>query len=164
MAVTTDILAIWRCPARVFARRLARRDEAAALATLMGACFLMFVAQWPRLAREAHLSDGTPSLQELIGINLFAFLFIAPLVFYFLAFLAQLILRAIGHPVAPHGSRLALFWALLAIAPAALFQGLVAGLVGPGLGLTLVGLAVLAAFLWLWARLLHLAATEDRDV
>ncbi|NKX72530.1 YIP1 family protein, partial [Rhodobacteraceae bacterium R_SAG3] len=55
MAVTTDITATYRGPRKVIARLLAmgpREDRL--LAFVMGACVLMFIAQMPRLAREAH--------------------------------------------------------------------------------------------------------------
>ena len=51
MPVVPDILRTWRDPRGVIRDRLSagvREDRA--LATVMGACALMFVAQWPRLA------------------------------------------------------------------------------------------------------------------
>ena len=166
MAITTDILQTWRRPAAVLRRRLdAGVTEAGALAVLMGACFLFFVARWPALAREAQLAarsglppDQVPDLQALIGINLFALIFVAPLFFYLVALIAHAAMRAAGSRITPFAARFALFWALLAIAPAVLFQGLLAGLKGPGPALTVVGWLVLAAFLWLWVRLSREAA------
>ncbi|MGA0542820.1 YIP1 family protein [Neotabrizicola sp. VNH66] len=166
MAVTTDILKTWRRPGAVFRPRLAQATEPGALAVLMGACFLIFVSQWPALSRQAYLAqiaaeqvgtppDQVPQLQALIGINLFVLMFMAPLIFYAIAWLSGVVLRAFGRPVAPLGARMALFWALLATAPLMLFQGLIAGFVGPGPALTVVGFLVLLAFLWLWQRLLR---------
>lgn len=166
MAVTTDILKTWRRPGAVFRPRLATATEGGALAILMGACFLFFVAQWPGLSRQAHLAriaaeeagtpmDQVPELQALMGINLFVLLFMVPLIFYAIAWLSVPVLRLFGRTVAPLSARMALFWALLATAPLMLFQGLVAGFVGPGTALTAVGVAVLLAFLWLWQRLLR---------
>ncbi|MER3352422.1 MAG: hypothetical protein RLQ73_00450, partial [Hoeflea sp. D1-CHI-28] len=49
-----------------------------------------------------------------------------------------------------YGSRLALFWAFLAASPLLLLYGLVAGFIGPGAGLTGVGVGWVAVFLWFW--------------
>jgi hemoglobin-like flavoprotein len=53
------------------------------------------------------------------------------------------------------GKIIALFWALAAIGPLFLLQGLVAGMIGPGPALTLVTVVVGVAFLWLWITLLR---------
>ncbi|MFE3837031.1 YIP1 family protein [Pseudogemmobacter sonorensis] len=163
MSITSEIFQTWRHPAQAMARRLAQGPrEDRAIAVLMGACLLAFVAQWPRLAREAHFNGlsgqpGLPDLQALMGINLFALLFIAPLALYAVAGLSQLLLRLFGVRVSGYGARIALFWALLATAPLMLLQGLVAGFVGPGPGLHLLGVLVGLGFLWLWLRLLRAA-------
>ena len=166
MAVTTEILETWRRPAAVIRRKLdAGTPEAAALAVLLAACFLFFVARWPDLARKAHLAeqaglspDQAPGLQALLGINLFALVFVAPLAFYLLATLAYGAMRAAGSRISAFAVRLSLFWALLAISPAVLFQGLLAGIKGPGPAIAAVGVLVMAAFLWLWLRMLREAA------
>ncbi len=167
MAVSTDILATWARPRKVFRQILDRsRGEGQALAYLLAACLLIFVAQWPRLARDAHFArqtaeaagtppDQVPGLQALIGINLFALLFMAPLIFYALAGLAHLVARALGGTGTPLASRLALFWALLATAPWMLFQGLVSGFIGAGPALTATGVVVALAFLGLWLTLMR---------
>lgn len=159
MSVTTDILQSWVHPRRVFRRRLgdAPREDRA-LAVLMAACGLMFVARWPALAREAQLSAGqpdAPELQALLGINLFALIFMAPVIFYALAGLGHLVARALGGQGNGFASRMALFWALLAVAPLMLLQGLVAGFVGPGHALTATGALVGFGFLALWLIFLH---------
>ncbi|MCB6177144.1 YIP1 family protein [Rhodobacter sp. Har01] len=167
MAVSTDIVATWTRPRQVFRRLLDRQGgEAQALAYMMGACLLIFVAQWPRLSRQAHQArqaaeaagtpvDQVPSLQALMGINLFALLFLAPLLFYALAGLAHAVAKGLGGKGSAVHSRLALFWALLAVSPWMLFQGLVAGFIGPGPALTATGVAVAAGFLWLWITLMR---------
>ena len=58
MSVALDILRTFRAPRAVLRKRIAsgaREDRA--LAILMGACLLIFVAQWPRLSREAKRSS-----------------------------------------------------------------------------------------------------------
>ncbi|SMX50107.1 YIP1 family protein [Maliponia aquimaris] len=149
MPVTTDILASYRRPSAVLRGHLARAaSEPRALAWLMGACGVMFVAQWPRLARQTHL-DGT-EMEPAMGGALLGTLIFLPLVFYVVAGLSQLVLRLFGGAVTGYEARVALFWALLAASPLALLNGLVAGFVGPGPEQGLVGAAWLAAFLWFW--------------
>jgi hypothetical protein len=168
MSVTTDILQSWVHPRLVFRRRLGdgpREDRA--LAVLMVACGLIFVARWPGLAREAQLSTGqpdAPGLQTLLGINLFALLFMAPVIFYALAGLAHLAARALGGQGSGFSSRMALFWALLAVAPLMLLQGLVAGFIGQGAALTLTGALVGLGFLALWLVFLHEAHRKAQGI
>lgn len=174
MAITSDILAFWRQPRRTFRPKLAEAPrEDRALALLMIACFLLYVGRWPALARQAHLEhvaaeqaglamDQIPSLQALLGINFFVMIFVAPLFFYLLAGLTLPLMRLIRRPVQPFAARLALFWALLASAPLVLLQGLLAGLVGAGTGLTVVGVLIGLTFFWLWFNLLAEAARVHR--
>jgi hypothetical protein len=154
MAVTTDIIALWRGPRRTFRAKLAggpREDRA--FAVLMAACGLSFVAQWPGLARAAHLDPSVP-LDARMGGALLATVFLLPLLAYALAAISHLVARALGGQGTWFGARLALFWALLAVAPAALFYGLVAGIVGPGAGATLAGVVVFCGFAYLWLSML----------
>lgn len=149
MPVTTDITATYRGPGRVVARLLALgQREDRALAFLMGGCLLVFVAQLPRLAREAHLTGQ--ALDMLLGASLMAWVIIAPLIFYLLAALSHLVARAVGGKGTWFGARLALFWALLASSPVLLFHGLIAGFIGPGAAMQAVGLLWLAVFGWFW--------------
>ena len=115
---------------------------------LMVGCLMVFVAQTPRLAREAYVSGE--DLGMLMGATLMAWLFIAPLILYGLAFLSQLVLRAIGRSPGSYGARMALFWALLASSPLMLLWGLTAGFVGKGIELTIVGILWLLIFMWFW--------------
>lgn len=162
MPVTTDIAASYRRPGAVVRAHLAREvSEPRALAWLMGACGVMFVAQWPRLARESHIQGS--ELQPAMGGALLATVIFLPLIFYVVAALSQLAARATGSRMSGYAARLALFWALLAASPLALLYGLVAGFVGPGGALSLVGLAWLVAFLWFWStglREAHRGAKE----
>lgn len=128
-------------------------NEGRALAILMGACAMIFVAQCPRLARAAHLDPSVP-LDARMGVTLFALLFMAPLVFYGVAAISHLVARAFGGRGTWYGARLALFWALICAVPAMLLHGLVAGLIGPGVPATVVGIAVAAAFAVLWINML----------
>lgn len=158
MSVTADIRASWRRPRAVIRRQLAGgQREDRALAYLMGACLLIFVAQLPRLAREAHLDSSIP-LDARLQAALLGWLMFAPLLFYGIAALSHLTAKALGGQGSWFGARLALFWALLASVPLWLLQGLVAGFIGPGAALTLAGIILLAGFGLIW--LLSLAEAE----
>lgn len=145
MAVSTDILHSFSRP-RVVLRSLrdGERREARVLVYLMLACALVFVAQWPRLARQAHLDDSIP-LDALLAGALFGWVFVAPLLFYAAAMLLTLAMRLIA-PVQPFDVRLALFWALLVASPLALLQGMVTGLIGSGVAALVTGIAVSGVF------------------
>lgn len=147
MAVTTDIVATYRGPRRVMARLLAMgQREDRLLAILMGACMLVFISQMPVRAREAHLTGQ--ELNALLGSSLLAWVFIAPLGLYVLAWLLHLLARVLGGKGGGYKARLALFWAFLAAAPLMLLNGLVGGFIGEGTALTSVGLLWLGLFLW----------------
>jgi hypothetical protein len=154
MAITSDIVESYRRPRTVLRRRLADGgQEPRALAVLMGACLLMFVAQWPAAARAAHLDPSVP-LDARIGGALMATLFVVPLLAYGVAALSHLVARLFGGRGTYLGARMALFWSLLAVSPLMLAQGLLGGLAGPGPALALFGLVVAAAFLFLWLNAL----------
>ena len=154
MTITADILRSWRDPRGVIRKKLAggvREDRA--LATIMGAGVLLFVAQWPILSRAAFLDPATP-LEARLGGALMACLFVLPLLGYTVAQISHLVMRLFGGKGSSFGARLALFWALLAVAPAMLIQGLFAGFLGQTAAVIAVQLAVLAAFLWMWVSML----------
>jgi hypothetical protein len=104
----------------------------------MGACLLVFVSQWPVLSRQAYLDPSVP-LDARMGGALMAWLFIVPLAAYVMAAASHLLAKVGGGRGTWFGARLALFWALLAASPLWLLNGLVAGFIGPGPALNLVG-------------------------
>lgn len=149
MAITANITATYRGPGQVIRRLLSLGErEDRALAYLMASCVLIFIARLPELAREAHLTGE--DLNMLLGGSLMALIFIAPLLFYAIAFLARVVGRVFGGRGTAYGARLALFWALLASSPLILLHGLVAGFVGPGVEKQAVGLLWFAIFMWFW--------------
>ncbi|MDT8329095.1 MAG: YIP1 family protein [Roseovarius sp.] len=149
MPVTRDIVATYRRPRRVVRRLLdAGPREDRALVILLAACGVIFIAQWPRLAREAHLTGQ--ELNPMLGGALLAWIFIAPLILYTLALISHGLARMLGAKGTGYGARVALFWALLATSPIMLLHGLVAGFIGPGPGLQVVGLIWLSFFGWFW--------------
>lgn len=150
MSVMRDIVEAYRRPAPVFRRRLgAGVREDRALAVLMAACLLIFVAQWPRLQRLAL--EGGEAFEPLVGATLFAWLFVMPLVAYALGTLTHLVARAFGGRGSAYAARFALFWALLVASPLWLLSGLVAGFIGDGPQLALVGAVALGAFVVHWS-------------
>ena len=151
MRLVPDILASYRAPRKVVARRLAQgAREDLNLIVLMLACALIWVAQWPVHARAAYLAPEVPLAARLGGAAM-AVLFMLPLLLYGLAAIAHLAARLVGGQAGWGGARFALFWALLAAAPLWLLNGLTLGLLGPGGPATLTGLAALGGFLIFWA-------------
>ncbi len=150
MSVALDIIRTYRAPRRIVRARVsgAMREDRA-LAVLMGGCVLMFAAQWPRLARDAHLDDSI-SLQALLAGALFGWVLVAPLFFYGLALLTLWSLKLAGNAATGFAVRMALFWALLASTPLWLLTGLMAGFVGPGPVTSGIGLLAFGAFLVFW--------------
>lgn len=149
MPVTRDIAATYRGPSGVMRRLLdmgPREDRA--LAFVMGFCALAFIAQMPGLARQAHLEGS--DLGMLMGGALLGSVILLPLLLYALAALSHLAARLFGGQGSGYGARLALFWSLLASSPLVLLNGLVAGFIGPGPALNLVGFLWFAVFLWFW--------------
>lgn len=164
MSVALDILRTWRAPRAVQAKRLAggaREDRA--LAILMSAAVVGFVAQWPRLAREAFF-DPSIGFDARFAGALFAWLMIVPLLCYAAAFAIHLVLRLSGSRATGFEVRMTLFWAALATGPALLLAGLVAGFIGPGPAATAVGVVTLAAFFLFWEAGLRVILRPQTEV
>lgn len=157
-----DMVRSLRAPRRVIrGLGVAGVREPWLLMVLMLACALVFVAQWPRLARAAHLDPSIPLDARLAGA-LFAWVFLAPLFFYgmaaLLALVLRLVVRASGASV-----RLALFWALLVASPVMLLQGLVAGMIGPGAQAGLVAALAALVFVAVLVAGLRVAVEDARE-
>jgi hypothetical protein len=161
MPVTQDIMRTWRGPRRVMRDLLDQgRREDRAIAYLMISCFLIFVAQWPRLSRQAagfELAPGAevPALDRLMAYEFLAWLMIWPLFLYILAALTHLVAKILGGKGDYYGARLALFWSMLATVPVLLLHGLMAGFVGPGPQTNLIGAIWVAAFTIIWVQSLR---------
>ena len=167
MPVTSDIVRTWRRPRTVIRDLLNQgRREDRAIAYLMISCFLIFVAQWPRLSRKAagfELPPGTdvPELYRLMTYEFFSWLMVWPLFLYFIAALTHVVAKSIGGKGSWYSARLALFWSLLSTTPLLLLYGLVAGFVGPGAQTNLVGAAWVAAFGIIWIQSLREAESKQ---
>ena len=158
MAVTNDIVRTWRSPRAVVRDLLSQGvREDRAIAFLIISCFLVFVAQWPRLSRLAAGFDlpagaEVPELDRLMAYEFMAWLMFWPLILYGLAALSHIIARIFGGKGSWYGARLALFWALLSTVPLLLLHGLMAGFAGPGVQTDLVGALWLLAFGYVWIQ------------
>lgn len=152
MSVSRDIVATWTRPRQVMRRLLAQgRREDRALAILIAACLLIFVAQWPRIRREAMFAgpDAAP-LEAQLAITFFAMMMIWPLLAYGVGGLSHLLARLFRGRGTWYSARLALFWTMLSTTPLWLFHGLILGFVGPGPAANAVGVALLLAFGTIW--------------
>lgn len=157
MSVTLDILRTWRSPRMIIRRHLDQgRREDRALAFVMAACFIIFVAQWPRLSRLAagfDLPQGVeaPELSQMVAYEFLGWLMVWPLMFYVIAALFHVIAKALAGKGSFYSARLALFWSLLATTPIALLHGLCAGFLGAIASTQLVGVIWLGALLVIFA-------------
>lgn len=162
MAVSSDILRTWRAPRAVFRDLLAQgQREDRALAYLMVGCVLVFVAQWPRLSRQAFIT-GT-ELDQLIAYEFLSWLIIWPLLFYAISGLSYLVMRLLGLRGGAYSVRLAMFWAWLSATPLGLFYGLLTGFNGANAGSYLIGAGWLLAFGWFWLQGLREARSWMSD-
>lgn len=156
MAVTTDIVRTWRGPRAVIRDLLAQgQREDRAIAYVMAACFLIFVAQWPRLSRKSagfDLAAGAdaPEMSQLIAYEFMSWLIIWPLMLYVIAAITHIIAKGFGGQGSFYTARIALFWSLLATSPVLLLYGLMAGFLGPSAGTNLTGAIWVFAFAVIW--------------
>lgn len=162
MSVLRDIAATYGGPHKVVARHMSdgvREDRALLYILLAG--ILLFVARAPSEARLAHFDpEGVPLMARLYWDAL-AFIFIVPLMLYIVAGVVGVVLRLFGWKGGFFGSRLALFWALLAASPLVLLNGLVAGFIGPGTQQQIVAGLWLVVFVWFWTSGLRQAGRVE---
>ena len=154
MPITADIVESWRRPRTVVRRLLARgASEPFALSLLFTFLTLAFAAEAPFAAREATLNPHIPLIQRLFA----AFLILLATIplWYLLAAIGHWMARLFGGTGTHYAARLALFWALVAISPAMLLQGLAQGFLGVTPGATALGVVTLIAFLTFWILMLQ---------
>lgn len=142
------IVRSWWAPGRVV-RELRGMPDRALIVILMVAMLIYLIAQAPGHARAAELDPSIP-LNARMGGALLAVMFMMPVLAYGLAALVSSLSRLTPWKIAPLDSRLALFWALLAVAPAMLLAGMTAGLIGPGPALTITQVLAGVGFLLIW--------------
>lgn len=161
MAVTSDMIRSWRAPRQVMRKLLDQgKREDRAIAFLMIACFLIFVAQWPRLSRINAGFEPSPwppeiNFEGMMTYTFYGFVIMLPLAFYALAALSRLVARIVGGQGSWYGARLALFWALLTTTPLLLLHGLVRGFVGPGIQADLVWVIWFVSVVYIWVQSLR---------
>ena len=146
--IVPRVLQSWVAPRRVV-RGLSAMPEGTKLAVLMAAMLIFLIAQAPAHARLAQV-DPTVPFEARMGGALLAVMFLMPILAYGAAGIVSILARLTGWRLSQADSRLALFWALLAVAPAMLLAGLVAGLVGPGPALSAVQAVCGVVFLTIW--------------
>ena len=138
MSVVSNVLYTYRSPSKAFELMYSRpASEATSLGYLMGACFLTYVAQWPYLARQAHLEEF--NLQTSLAASLLAWLLIAPLLLYTLAIVLYFFHKLFKGSKSSAQIRMGLFWSFLAATPIMMLFGLVKGFLGDGTAESIVG-------------------------
>lgn len=149
MSVTSDIIESWRRPRKVVRRHLARgRSEAFAFSLLFVGLLIAFIAQYPSVVQVVQQNPEVPLSAQLLGRAL-GILAMIP-VFYAAAAATRLIGMAVGGRGSWYGARIALFWALVAVAPLVLLMGMVNALIGPGSQLMLTVILAFAGFMFQW--------------
>ena len=163
--VTNDIVGSYRRPKAIFGTLIGRgRREDMVLSFALLAGGLLFIAMMPFHAREAHLHPEVPLAARLYWSGLFL-VFLLPLIFYLLSFVAGFGLRLVRARVTGYALRLVLFWSVLALTPISLLFGMVAGFIGPGPALQLVAALWVAAFIWIaQAGLRHAAWGQQNEL
>ncbi len=155
MSTVSAILRTYRAPREVIrTHRASGADEATGLTWLFVACLLFFVAELPELSRQSHLDGGEVPLSSLALPTFYGTVLLAPLMFLFIAAGSHLIAKALGGQGVWLDARLALFWSLLAVTPFVLFQGLIAGFVGEGRGLSAATVITGVVFVVIWVNCL----------
>lgn len=142
------VLESWWAPRRVV-RGLSAMPDRVQLVVLMLAMLITLIGQAPGLARAAQLDPTVPLDARIAGAAM-GTIFMMPLLAYAVAGLTGLLSRLTPWKLSPQHARLALFWALLAAAPATLLAGMVAGLIGPSPALTLTRAVAGLGFLFIW--------------
>lgn len=150
------IVKSWWQPGQVL-REMRGTPDRVQLVLLLLAMLIYLVAQAPVHARAAELDPSIP-LDARIGGAVLAVMFMMPVLAYGVAALVSALSRLTSRPVSPENSRLALFWALLAVSPAMLLSGLTGGMIGQGPALALTQAIAGFGFLFIWGAGLRAVA------
>ena len=164
MSTVAAILRTYRAPREVIkTHRASGADEGTGLTWLFVACILFFVAELPELARQSHLEGGDVPVSGLALPTFYGTVLLAPIMFLLIAAASHLIAKVLGGQGVWLDARLALFWSLLAVTPLVLFQGLVAGLIGPGSAYNAATILVTIAFLVIWINGLYALEYRQKE-
>ncbi len=131
MSVTAQIFAMYYAPRRgILAQMDAPPREGRIFTYLMAAALLFAAAGAPGQARDAFFDDSIP-LDARLYWSAIWWLGLFPIVAYGWAAISHAMLRLLGSAGAAYRARLALFWALLSLAPLVVLTGLTSAFVGP---------------------------------
>lgn len=138
-----------RCSAR---RMLLRTDsEGKAFVLVFTGCILLFLAQLPDLVGQGASPGPQPSLTALATARVIGALLFAPLVFYAAAGISGLVARLLGRSIGWRHARVSLFWAVLAVSPAAMLLALVRNFLGGSILVSTFPWILMTLFLLFWA-------------
>ena len=151
MPVATDILRAYIEPRRSARRVLSQiNTEGKALALMLVGCILLFCSQLPDLVVSSRIQGNQLPLAGMAAARLIGTLILAPLLFYAIAGFSGLVMRSAGYSVDWRQARVSLFWAILAVSPAALISEFVRGFVGDSGVLQLTPWIIMILFLVFW--------------
>ncbi|MCA8868000.1 MAG: YIP1 family protein [Rhodobacteraceae bacterium] len=149
MSLLADMLETHYRPARVQARRLARRPEERNLLALLAlVCLVTFLTRLPFLV-ETQASAVEP-LEARVAAMLIATMLFGPLFLYAVAALSHLVALALGGQGGWFQARLALIWTLFAFQPLVVVSVILGRLGGPGQPSVVIGLGLLVWFMTAW--------------
>lgn len=135
------------------------RPEARLLVYLLAGCFIVFMSLLPAAIEGGPQWPAEAPREMRVANTLFAWIFLAPLLFYLLAGLVHLPARLFGGRGSFRTSRAALFWTVLAVSPLMLLRGMVTAIGGSGAQLAVMDWVVGLAFCALWSISLFEAET-----
>lgn len=161
MSVTLRMLSSWRQP-RVTMQGILSvgKREDRALVTLMSAALIMFVGQWPDLARKAYFDPSIPLEGRLLAAMM-SMMFMLPLMAYAIAAIVHILMKLFGGKGTFYSARMALFWSMLCVSPFMLLQGLLLGFLGNNTGVNVMGGVIFAGFLYQWINAVIVAERPD---
>lgn len=164
MSVTREILRSYLRPRQVMRALIAGnrdsdRPEARGFIYLLVGLLIIFISQIPdltgtglaapELSERLTGEDGPAPLDARLAITLFVWLFVWPLILYVFGGLTHVLARLVGGAGQGVHARLALFWAVLAVAPLFLLRGL-ASVSQSASGVMVLNYAIAAGFFWIW--------------
>ena len=165
MSTVSDVIAFHFRPRQIVRKRLLETSgEGHALMYLVAACLLFYMAQLPEMVRQDLLSTSSAPLNAVAAARFLGGAILAPLFFYILAAFIGLIFRLFGVSLPWFHTRIALFWPLLAIAPASLIVGILRGLVPSATILWFASVFVAVGFVIFWVVCLMEAVLLWREL
>ena len=151
MPVAAEVVRAYFEPRRSARRMLMRTDsEGKAFALVFTGCVILFLAQLPDLVGPGASTGTQPSLTALATARVIGALLLAPLVFYAVAGVSGLVARLLGRSIGWRHARVSLFWAVLAVSPAAMLLALARNFLGGSILVDSFPWILMALFLLFW--------------